>query len=424
MPLSHGSPDSNSDTGASHAVTFAANRKAVMVIYGHDLQAKDALFDWLRAIGLQPREWNQLITGTGAASPYIGQVLDHAFEQAQAVIALFTPDEHVLPAGAAPGDPDIWRLQARPNVLIEAGMALVTHPARTVLVLLGPQELPSDLAGRHYIRLSPADPAPLHDLASRLQRAGCDTDTTGTDWLKTSRFPNRDHIPLAPIVGDSTTAHPPLTPPPMHSPAQATSSHQAAAPRPGRLTRTLTGHTDKVRGVAFSPSGTLLATTSNDYTARLWDAATGKPASTLSGHTSGVWSVAFHPDGTLLATASEDHTARVWDLATGKPARTLVGHETRVYGVAFSPDGTLLATTSNDNTARLWDLATGQPARTLTGHQGEVYGVAFSPDGTLLATSSYDSTVRLWELATSGCIRILIGHTEPVLGVAFSPDGA
>jgi predicted nucleotide-binding protein len=184
----------STSTDARPATAFAANRKAVMVIYGHDLEARDALFDWLRAIGLQPREWNQLVAVAGAGSPYIGQVLDHAFQQAQAVIALFTPDERVSATAASPSDTRSWRLQARPNVLFEAGMALVSHPTQTVLVLLGPQELPSDLAGRHYIKLSPTDPAPLHDLATRLRQAGCDTDLSGTDWLKLSRFPNRDHI--------------------------------------------------------------------------------------------------------------------------------------------------------------------------------------------------------------------------------------
>src|SRR5690349_15693981 len=117
-----------------------------MVIYGHDKEANDALFDWLRAIGLQPREWRQLISASGIASPYAGQVLDRAFEQAQAVVAFFTPDEHVIASGVAEGE-KVWRLQARPNVLIEAGMALVTHPERIILVVLGTQELPSDLSG-------------------------------------------------------------------------------------------------------------------------------------------------------------------------------------------------------------------------------------------------------------------------------------
>jgi predicted nucleotide-binding protein len=176
-----------------------------MVIYGHDTEANAALFDWLRAIGLQPQEWSQLVRASGSASPYIGQVLDEAFRNAQAVVAFFTPDEHVIARTAPPEDQNSWRLQARPNVLIEAGMALVTHPERTVLAVLGHQELPSDLAGRHYIRLSHTDVAALHDLAGRLHDAGCDTDLTGTDWLNPARFPDRSDLPrnqaLAPARG-------------------------------------------------------------------------------------------------------------------------------------------------------------------------------------------------------------------------------
>jgi len=171
------------------ATTFAGNRKAVMVIYGHDRQANDALFAWLRAIGLQPREWGQLIRASGSASPFIGEVLDKALRDVQAVIAFFTPDEYVTAAETEPGR---GRLQARPNVLIEAGMALITHPTRTIIAVLGHQELPSDLAGRHYVRLSHIDVGPLNDLAGRLADAGCDIDLSGSDWLHPGQFPDRD----------------------------------------------------------------------------------------------------------------------------------------------------------------------------------------------------------------------------------------
>jgi predicted nucleotide-binding protein len=181
------------------SLSFADDRKVVMVIYGHDKEANTALFDWLRAIGLRPREWSQLVRASGNASPYIGEILDQAFKDAQAVIAFFTPDEHAIGRTASGADTNAWRLQARPNVLFEAGMALVTHPKRTVLAVLGPQELPSDLAGRHYIRLSHTSPEPLYQLATRLSDAGCDTDLGGTDWLNPRRLPDRDKL----------TQHPP-----------------------------------------------------------------------------------------------------------------------------------------------------------------------------------------------------------------------
>jgi predicted nucleotide-binding protein len=176
----------------------ATNRKLVMVIYGHDDDANNALFDWLRAIGLEPQEWSQIIQATGNVSPYIGQALERAFDNAQAVVAFFTPDERVLGRDASPLDHAAWRLQARPNVLIEAGMALTSHPDRTLLVILGDQELPSDLAGRHYVRLSNTSSAPLIDLANRLSDAGCETNITGTAWVNPARFPNRSGMSAAP----------------------------------------------------------------------------------------------------------------------------------------------------------------------------------------------------------------------------------
>jgi predicted nucleotide-binding protein len=161
--------------------------KIVMVVYGHDAEANEALFTWLERIGLQPKEWSQLVGRTGSASPYIGQVLERAFEDAQAVVAFFTPDECVTAMDGS------MRRQARPNVFIEAGMALVTHPERTVLITLGHPDLPSDLAGRHYVQLN-RTPGPLNEIAGRLETAGCDVDRNGRRWLDPTIFPIRDDV--------------------------------------------------------------------------------------------------------------------------------------------------------------------------------------------------------------------------------------
>ena len=120
----------------------------------------------------------------------------------------------------------------------------------------------------------------------------------------------------------------------------------------------------------------------DDKTVRLWDPATGHRLRTLTGHTDGVNAVAFSPDGHPAR-----HRQRRRDGAAVGPGhrrqhlRTLTGHTDRGDGVAFSPDGQLLATAGDDETVRLWDPATGdRPAHPHRPHR-RVRRVAFSPDG-------------------------------------------
>jgi WD40 repeat protein len=110
----------------------------------------------------------------------------------------------------------------------------------------------------------------------------------------------------------------------------------------------------------------VLASGGSDNNVLLWDAATGeRMGAPLSGHTDVVRSVAFSPDGRLLASGSEDRTIRIWDVAsTQNPPVTLSGHNAEVTGVAFTPDGKFVASSSWDSDARLWDLGFSSWAET------------------------------------------------------------
>jgi WD40 repeat protein len=91
---------------------------------------------------------------------------------------------------------------------------------------------------------------------------------------------------------------------------------------------------------------------------RLWETATGRPGGVpLTGNRGPVLGVAFSPDGTRLTSTSADGTVQVWETATGRLRSELIGHPGSVNAVAFSSYGTALATAGTDGTVQVWDLS-------------------------------------------------------------------
>jgi TPR repeat protein len=178
-----------------------------------------------------------------------------------------------------------------------------------------------------------------------------------------------------------------------------------------------------INDAAFSPDGARVLTVSNDKTARIWDAASGRQIQLFTGHSGYVSLSSFSPDGRHVVTGSGDKTARVWDAATGRQIFELNGHTNELSSSAYSPDGRRIVTASYDNTARIWDAATGRQVMQLIGHTAHVNDAAFSPDGRWVVTASYDKTARIWDAATGRQLLLLSGHTDSLASAAYSPDG-
>jgi uncharacterized protein (TIGR02145 family) len=179
--------------------------------------------------------------------------------------------------------------------------------------------------------------------------------------------------------------------------------------------------------VVWSPDGSQIASTTNDKTILVFDAATGDTLLSLTGDTGTPSSVAWSPDGSQLASSSYDKAVRVWDAVTGDPLLTLTEHTGAVDSVAWSPDGSQLASASLDGTVRVWDAATGALLQTLPIDLASVPGggiVVWSPNGSQLAAPTWDGSVVVWDVASGASLAKLLGHSRMVMQIAWSPDGS
>lgn len=175
----------------------AGNRRkgprTVFVVHGRDEAIRNAMFAFLRSLDLEPMEWSAAVRVTRTASPFNGEVLEKAFEVAQAVLVILTPDDlgklrpRFITSSDGPSEQCLTG-QPRLNVIFEAGMAFGRHPKRTILVEIGVCRPISDLAGRNTVRFD-GSVRKRKELINRLAIAGCRVNDKGVDWTEAGMFP-------------------------------------------------------------------------------------------------------------------------------------------------------------------------------------------------------------------------------------------
>lgn len=98
-------------------------------------------------------------------------------------------------------------------------------------------------------------------------------------------------------------------------------------------------HEKDINVVSVAPNDSLVATGSQDKTAKLWNSADLSIVATLKGHRRGVWDCQFSPFDRVLATASGDRSIRLWSLSDYSCVRTFQGHVASVLRVRFLNGG-------------------------------------------------------------------------------------
>jgi WD40 repeat protein len=210
--------------------------------------------------------------------------------------------------------------------------------------------------------------------------------------------------------------------------------------------RTLGPTPGAVRGLALSPVGNLLASTSpkgwqgkadQQFGILLWDLSTGEPLRTISHPPPafGTTVLAFLPNGKQLVTA-QDRTLRVMNVETGEQAKAVeLPDLPRTLGaMALRADGQRLVTGAFEPKLRLWDTRTWKQVAAWDAHDQEpppqrgVSSVGFSPDGRYVLSGGMDGKVCVWDAASGRRLLELDGSVNAprrgwISGVVMSPDG-
>uniref|UniRef100_A0A8C1JSL1 Apoptotic peptidase activating factor 1 n=1 Tax=Cyprinus carpio TaxID=7962 RepID=A0A8C1JSL1_CYPCA len=173
----------------------------------------------------------------------------------------------------------------------------------------------------------------------------------------------------------------------------------------------------------------------------LWNFETSKKKAECNGHLSWVHCVQFSPDGSLLLSSSDDQTIRLWEtnrVHTSSAAAlkrdsdvlffqsdvTIVAPDSRnrlqvqstrdlIRCTCISRNALFVALGTESGTVQVLEVPSGKTSQTLTGHTRTVHHCQFTDDGETLVTSSEDTTVRVWKWRT-GEYLVLEGHKEPV----------
>jgi coronin-1B/1C/6 len=187
----------------------------------------------------------------------------------------------------------------------------------------------------------------------------------------------------------------------------------------------------KVGHVLFNPSAeNILATSSGDFTTKIWDIEAGTPRLNLK-HNDIVQSLSWSANGALLVTTSRDKKLRIWDVRQEQAVHVGPGHTgAKNSRAVWMGEHDRIATTGfskmSDRQLGLWDIRS--PAEPINGFEmlDSISGVCmpFWDDSTqcLYLAGKGDGNIRYYEYENDKFEYLSeYKSADPQRGVAFMP---
>lgn len=162
------------------------------------------------------------------------------------------------------------------------------------------------------------------------------------------------------------------------------------------------GHSRPVPDFTYSPiieseEGFFMASACLDGKPMLRRGETGDWIGTFIGHKGAVWSAHINNAASLVATGSADYTAKVWDALSGKELHSF-NHSRIVKSVNFTADSKKILTAGQDKIIRIFDMTkTDAAPLTLEGHTESVKNALWCKDGNTIISGGGDKCLRIWD---------------------------
>lgn len=192
-----------------------------------------------------------------------------------------------------------------------------------------------------------------------------------------------------------------------------------------RIIKTLRRGVDPNEFLIYSPDGAQIATNGYNNKITLWDVKAGQVINRLDGCNGRIRKLAYSPDGQLIASLSAidglNRVVSLWNIKSGQLISTW-DERKQINDMVYNPCTQVIALGCGDGTVKFWDVQENHITQTLKVGENSVTDLAYSPNGNVVVARSSDGKMLLWSTKNEKTLKTFI-YPHRLKSLAYRPDG-